>query len=188
MQNTVHIPKFLREIHGQKSNWFDIVSVHLMALVTVGVVLFLSQDMAFGSWKKWTLIALAYDLGGGVLANFTYSTQTYYEQYTQRRFFLLSMHFLHPIFLAFLFPDLLIGIVAFSCFTVASSFVVNSIKASREQLTLGVALSLLGIIMLHTLPVGFNSALRLLLTLFLLKLPLSFSVRWYRLPLNENYN
>lgn len=188
MQNTVHIPKLLHELHGQKSNWFDIVSVHLMALVTVGAIGFLSKDMAFGSWEKWTLIALAYDLGGGVLANFTYSTQTYYEQQVRRRFFLLSMHFLHPIFLVLLFPDLLIGIAAFSCFTVLSSFVVNGIKASREQLTLGVMLSLLGIVMLHTLPVDFNRALRLLLTLFLLKLPLSFSVRWYRLRTNKNHN
>ena len=183
MQNTVSIPKFLHEVHGKKSNWFDIGATHIVALLTVVATLFLTDEMG---WKKWLLILLAYDLGGGVLANFTYSTKWYYDQSMKRRLVFLSLHFLQPALMCLVFPDYLVGIITFSGYTVAASFITNSTGNPQRQLTTGALFSLSGIIALATVPVELNPALHLLLTLFLLKLPLSFSVRWYRLERFQN--
>lgn len=184
MENTIKIPTFLHEVHGKQSNWFDIIATHLLALLTVGAILFLINDLGLPSWKEWVLIALAYDLGGGVLANFTYSTKKYYQS-KKRRIIFLSIHFLQPLFMCWVFPEHSIGIAIFSGFTVFSAFIVDAIQQPQKQIALGVLLSLTGIIALYILPIKWNSPLLLLLTLFLLKLPLSFAVRWYSFRKDE---
>ncbi len=180
MENTIKIPGFLHEIHGKQSNWLDIITIHLYALLAIGALLFLTNDLALPSWKEWVLIALAYDLGGGVLANFTYSTKKHYQS-RKRRIVFLSLHFLQPLFMIWVFPEQTIGIAIFSGFTIFSAFIVDAIQDAQKQLIIGAFLTFTGIIGLLTIPIEWNSSLLLLLTLFLLKLPLSFSVRWHNL-------
>ena len=181
MENTVKIPSFLHEIHGEQSNWFDITATHLVALFTVIAALFTANDLNLATWQTALLILLAYDLGGGVLANFTYSTKWYYDQSQTRRLVFLSLHFLQPLLMCLVFPVHWIGVALFSAYTVTASFMTNAIRFPQKQLTIGAILSLTGIIALHSLDIGLPTTILLLLTLFLLKLPLSFSVRWYRL-------
>ncbi|MEM9921947.1 MAG: hypothetical protein AAF990_27830 [Bacteroidota bacterium] len=183
MENTVKIPTFLHEVHGKQSNWYDIITTHVLALLTVGAIVFLASDLDLAPWKKWVLIALAYDLGGGVLANFTYATKQFYRV-EKRRIVFLSIHFLQPLFMCLVFPEHLVGIAIFSSFTVFSSFMINAIKNPKKQLATGAFTALSGIIALYIVPFEWNLPLLLLLILFLLKLPLSFSVRWY--SLNKN--
>ncbi len=45
MENTVSIPKFLHEIHGEKSNWLDIITTHGVALLTVLASLYLANAL-----------------------------------------------------------------------------------------------------------------------------------------------
>ena len=181
MENTVKIPKFLHEIHGDESNWFDIIATHSVALITVFGTVYLANPLELQGWKTILLIILAYDLGGGVLANFTYSTNWYYEQASIRRKVFLALHVLQPFFMILVFPEYLNEILVYAAYTLASSFRTNAIKDVRTQLIAGSFFSLTGIIVLHSLSSSIEATLSLLFTLFLLKLPLSFSVRWYRL-------
>ena len=181
MDNTVKIPKFLHDFHGEQSNWLDIASIHLIAILTTIITLYLADDLPLPPWKKFLLIGLAYDLGGGVVANFTYSTNLHYDQSLKRRLVFLSLHFLQPIGLTLVFPDQMMGIVIFSAYIVAAAFIVNAIQDPQRQLTLGALLTATGIIALQGIPLDLHPPLKLLLTIFLLKLPLSFAVRWFRL-------
>ncbi len=181
MENTIQIPKFLHEVHGEQSNWTDILTVHILAGITVMATLFAAVNADLVLWQLVLLSILAYDLGGGVLANFTYSTKWYYDQSTLRRLVFLSLHVLQPLLMMLVFPAYWMAIAAFSVYTLVASFLTNSITRPQQQLLIGVFLSLTGIIALHTIPFALNTPLQLLLNLFLLKLPLSFSVRWYRL-------
>ena len=180
MQNTVVIPKFLREVHGEKSNWIDILSTHALAIMAVITILWSASDLAMAPWKVWVLGFLAYDLGGGVLGNFTYSTKWYYDQSNRRRIGFLALHFLQPMLMILIFEADQV-IAGFAAYTVAASFLTNSISVPQRQLAAGAFLSLAGIMVLHALALDIDQTIRLLITLFLLKLPLSFSIRWYRL-------
>ncbi|MDF1695773.1 MAG: hypothetical protein P1U56_08085 [Saprospiraceae bacterium] len=184
MDDSIKIPTFLHEIHGKKSNWLDILTTHGLALLTIAVVSFQLKDLGLPSWKEWVLIALAYDLAGGVVANMSYSRQQFYLS-TKRRIIFLSLHFLQPLFLCWVFPEEAIAIGTFSGYTVFSAFIVNAVSDFQNQRIMGILLSLIGIIALCSVPVKWEESLLLLLTLFLLKLPFSFAVRWHNHKTDE---
>lgn len=178
MENTVKIPQFLYEIHGKQSNWFDIITTHLLALLTVVVIQYLTIDLGLPSWKKWILIGLAYGLGSGLVTHFSYSTKLYYQN-TKRKIIFLSMHFLYPLFMVWVFPEHLVSIAVFSGIVIFSAFIINAIENFKKQLPIGVFLSLTGMIALQSTLVDLNIPLQLLLTLFLLKLCFSFTINWH---------
>ncbi len=180
MNNTVNIPAFLHEFHGRKSNWLDLAATHLIALVATATALILSDQYDLTLWKKFLFAALAYDLGGGVMSNFTYATNLYYDHPIRKRLIFITLHWLQPVLMSLVFPAYWQGILLFSAYILASTFIVNGIQIHQRQLTLGIGLTLLGLLALFF--VSFIPPVSLLLTLFLLKLPLAFAVRWYRFP------
>lgn len=52
MENTIRIPTFLHKIHGKPSNWFDIFTTHLLALLTLHAILFFTNDLGLPSWRN----------------------------------------------------------------------------------------------------------------------------------------
>jgi len=171
----------LHEFHGEKSNWTDILSIHLIALAVTIISLMLVSDMGLALWQTCLLAILAYDLAGGVVANFSYSTNLYYDYSMKRRIVFLSLHFLQPVALLLVFPAYYAEILIFSAIIVFGAFAINAIKQPQKQLVYGVVICLFGIVMLQSGYIELFPALRLLFVIFFLKLPLSFSIRWYRL-------
>jgi hypothetical protein len=179
MKNQIIIPRFLHEIHGERSNWFDLALTHFIALATTLAVLTLIDGFNFAGWERWTLIALTYDLAGGIIANFSYGTSHYYAQSNKRRLWFISLHFLQPLFMSILFPEFGMTIAIVSGYVIAASLTVNAIKDTARQATLGALLAVSGIVVLQIFIPKTNAVLELLLTMFLLKLPLAFAVRWH---------
>jgi len=181
MKNTVQIPKFLHEFHGARSNWEDITSIHVLAFFTTVICLVLANDSALQLWQKCLLGVLAYDLAGGVMANFSYATNLYYDASQKRRLVFLSLHFLQPIALMLVFPDYYAGVLIFSGLIIASSFMVNAVKNPQRQLIMGVLFSVMGCILVLSTGLYLTPVLQLLLVVFFIKLPFAFSIRWYRI-------
>ncbi len=179
MKNPIIIPGFLHEIHGERSNWFDLALTHFIALATTLAILTLTDGFDFADWQRWTLIALTYDLAGGIIANFSYGTSDYYAQSNKRRLWFISLHFLQPLFMSILFPEFGMTIAIVSGYVIATSLVVNIIKDTSQQATVGSLLAVGGIVALQVFLPETNAILELLLTMFLLKLPLAFAVRWH---------
>jgi len=179
MKNPIIIPRFLHEIHGERSNWFDLALTYLMALATTLAVLTLSDGFNVAGWERWILIALTLDLAGGIIANFSYGTNHYYAQSNKRRLWFISLHFLQPLFMSILFPEFRMTIAIVSGYVIAASLVVNSINNTARQATLGALLAVSGIVALQVFLPETNAVLELLLSMFLLKLPLAFAVRWH---------
>lgn len=84
MKNQIIIPSFLHEIHGESSNWFDLALTHFIALAATLAVLTQTGEFNLAGRERWTLIALTYDLMGGIIANFSYGTSHYYAQSNRR--------------------------------------------------------------------------------------------------------
>ncbi len=184
MKNNVLIPSFLHDIHGERSNWFDLIATHTLAIATILATLAMVDMDTFPNWKIGLLLLLAYDLGGGVIANFTYGTKHYYDQSPRRRYFFLTLHILQPLVMMIVFFEHTAAIELIGIYTLAAAFGVNSITNPQRQVIIGVLLAILGMIGLFVLPFNLPTLLQLFLSLYLLKLPLSFAVRWYRL---ENF-
>ena len=179
MKNPIIIPGFLHEIHGERSNWFDLALTHFIALATTLAILTLTDGFDFADWQRWTLIALTYDLAGGIIANFSYGTSDYYAQSNKRRLWFISLHFLQPLFMSILFSSFWMTIAIVSGYVIAASLLVNSINSTTRQATAGSLLAVGGVVALKIFLPETNTILELLLTLFLLKLPLAFAVRWH---------
>ncbi|MEM9674431.1 MAG: hypothetical protein AAF992_17695 [Bacteroidota bacterium] len=178
MKNSISIPSFLHEIHGERSNWFDLALTHLIALAATLAVLTQTSEFNFAGWERWTLIALTYDLAGGIIANFSHGTSDYYAQSNKRRLWFISLHFLQPLFMSILFPEFGMTIAMVSGYVIAASLAVNTIRDTAQQATVGSLLAVGGIIALQIFLPETTTVLELLLTMFLLKLPLAFAVRW----------
>jgi len=180
MQNTVKIPNFLYEIHGKKSNWIDIALPYLFGLICIGAITIMIENMGLSLEKKWTIIAIALDLGMGSISNFTYSTKKYYRN-RKCRILYLCLHIIHPICMIWLFPEYTLEIAISTGAILFVAFIIDAIHHTRKQITLGVFLSLLSILAIQISPAHVSLPVLSLLSLYVIKLPLSFSINWHQL-------
>lgn len=178
MENSIQVPKMLHEIHGEASNLRDITITHLIAIASTIMVLILGGQ-GLPVLQQVLLGILTYDLVGGGVANFSYSTSVYYAAQPKKRIGFNALHLLQPTLLSLVFQDDLLIIISLSAYILFSSIVVNAIKSANKQVMAGAFFSILGIMLLQ-LPMFMGTPiLKFLLVIFLLKLPSAWAVRWY---------
>ena len=181
MQRTIHIPKFLHEVHGEKASLIDVIAAHLFAVLATVLTLTRSLDLDWSPLKMVALGLLAYDLSGGVLANFSQGTSLHYAASGKARRNFLSLHVLQPLLMIYVFQGNDLTLAALSVYIVLGAVLVNAQKTAVQQLQLGAFISLIGIILLFIPGLGLYGVQQLLLAFFILKLPLAFAVQWYAL-------
>ncbi|MEN0003510.1 MAG: hypothetical protein AAF798_05180 [Bacteroidota bacterium] len=178
MENTINVPKLLHEVHGEKAQLRDILLAHGLAIVSTATLIILgSEGMAL--WQKLLLGILTYDLVGGVVANFSYSTSIYYASSSKKRRGFLLLHLLQPTLLTLVFQTNWMEIIVLSAYILIASVIVNNIKSGSRQVITGGFLAVTGIFLLQLPIFELEATLQFLLTVFLLKLPLAWAVRWY---------
>ena len=153
---------------------------HSLAVVSTVTVLWLTAA-SLHTWQIILLGILTYDLVGGVVANFSRSTSTFYAASTQKRRGFLLLHLLQATLLTLVFFEYWQTIVPVCAYILVSSTVVNAMPAGNRQVMTGAFLSVLGIFLLQLPFFEAPPVLEFLLTVFLLKLPLAWAVRWYEL-------
>ena len=178
MKNTLQIPKMLHEIHGEQSNLKDIILIHVIAISSMVLVLFLAWD-GLSLLNRILLAILTYDLTGGVIANFSHSTSVYYAADAKKRRNFILLHVLQPTLLSVVFPDSIPVIVLSGLYIIGAASIVNGLKSFQYQIMLGAFTALLGIVILQIPVLNLSGELHFLLNTFMLKLPLAWAVRWY---------
>lgn len=185
MKNTIQIPKMLHEIHGEISNVRDITITHLVAITSTAMVLVLgTEDLSI--LQQIVLGILTYDLVGGVVANFSYSTSVYYAKQPKKRKGFIALHLLQPTLLVFVFQNDIVTILSMSASILLSSILVNATQSAQRQIMLGAFFSIVGIMVLQLPFFEATPILEFLLVIFLLKLPLAWAVRWYDINSHSN--
>ena len=181
MQKTINIPKILHEVHGKKAALSDVLLAHTFATIITAFTLYSALPLDLGLLKMIALGLLAYDLSGGVLANFSKGTSAHYAASAKARRNFLWLHILQPTLMIYIFQgnDLILAGLCF--YIVAGSWLVNAQATAANQLRLGAFISLVGISLLFIPGMQLNAIQQLLLGFFMLKLPLAFAVQWYRL-------
>lgn len=179
---TIKPPGFLHDIHGSSTTLSDIILTYLggiFALITVYVVSF-QNNVDIPIWKLILLLIVSADIGAGVIANFTKSTNLYYSgknKNKSRLVFILS-HFLHPAIFLYtlnLFSPKTIGLVVF---VIASTLIINAIKNKEKQKVIASFCTVLGIGTLFILEIS-NLLLLWFFPLYMIKLFIAFGIRRY---------
>lgn len=177
LNKEIIVPKYLREVHGFKASIFDLIVTYLSALIAIGVVLISIQNLSLTTIQVFILCLIAFDLSGGVVANFTRGTNDYYAGDRPGRIWFMIMDSLQPFLLFWIFSQDVLIIVVVSVYTFLSMILVNNIRIYDRQRATSSFLIVIGILGCIILPAK-EPLLRLMLIFYVIKLVLSFPVRW----------
>jgi hypothetical protein len=178
---TVGVPRFLRELHGERTTRAALVATYVAALSGALVVLFVpaaGPDVhATGSWWRVALAAvIAADLFGGIVSNFTAGTDDYYRSRPRLRIVFISAHVSQPLLLWLAADGTWVPWLAVGAYTLACAFLVNAVGNRHVQEPLAAALVAVGILAVTALP-SIRPSLLWFTPVFLVKLVLGFAVR-----------
>ncbi len=178
------IPEFLHKIHGIKNTLPEIFMPHIVAVLASIYTVLLMQD--YGLLDTILLVIITYDLSGGAVANFTKGTSDYYSKSSRLRNVFLLTHLSQPLVLIYVFSNSTIEIVLLCLFLLVASVYVNQLKSLRHQTWIGITVVSVSVIFLFgaipslELFKPLHPALMMNLIFMSIKLPLSFSVRWWQ--------
>ena len=178
MQKEINIPKSLQELHGKRTSLFSLILVYFSSLTISLIVTYYALPKNFPIWKTILFVVAIMDIGGGVIANFTNSTNQYYQNKSNLRIIFISLHVIHPILFIILFPTESTLFIFMGVYTLFSCFILNMIRVRETQRLIAVFLLTVGTIIIFAIPCNINF-LRLLPILFFLKLILGFSVNHF---------
>lgn len=130
---SIKIPKFLHDIHGESPTLDEILITYVAAIFSAATVYWLCLPYGISVWHRVLLIIIAADIGAGVVANYTGSTNLYYSQNPRSRMIFIISHLLHPAVFCYALGTLAVVDAVVVTYTVCGSFVINQIKDTRNQ-------------------------------------------------------
>ncbi|MEN7550793.1 hypothetical protein AAG747_22925 [Rapidithrix thailandica] len=177
MNSELTIPAFLHEVHGKKASVMDLVLTYFTAFALAVVSYLLMDNLELKSWETGILLLLAMDIGGGVVANFSRGTSTYYAESPKARRTFVAMHLSQPALLAWVFPGSLVTIMSICAYTLITTSFVNMIRLQEKQRVFASFFLSLGLMLFFLLPTV-QPIIYLILILYMVKLVMAFAVQW----------
>jgi hypothetical protein len=171
----INIPVYFQELHGKRTSVSSLILVYFSALTISLLVTHYAIPKGFPFWKIILFFIAVLDIGGGVIANFTDSTNQYYQEKSKLRIPFIILHIIHPALFCLLFPADSILFIFMGVYTLAGCFILNFIRDRELQRLIAVFFVAMGVTMVFIIPCDIN-ILRVLPILFFLKLLLGFSV------------
>ncbi len=150
----ITIPRAIQVLHGERSTVFELLLVYATAAAfgVLALVFAWSRVADLSWWKSVLLFLVAAGASGGVVANFSASTDRYYAERPGLRWAFIFIHVIGPAVLFLLFDGRLAYWAFLYVYTVAASSIVNVIEERNRQEVAAAALLVLGIVIL--LPIG----------------------------------
>ncbi|QNL51924.1 hypothetical protein H8S90_10275 [Olivibacter sp. SDN3] len=178
LNRKIKTPLFLQELHGKEATVADLIFTYLTALVATGLIIYSACDINMSVFKFMILGLLAFDLSGGVIANFTQGTTDYYAESRKRRYVFIGLHFIQPIVMAWIFPKDLASIYLTASYTILATIVTSSLKEEGKQRVLAGFFATMGLSIVFFMSPE-SKVVHFMLVLFIVKLILAFSVKWH---------
>jgi len=177
LNRIIEVPKYLHELHGERTSRLDLLATYLVAIVATTLIVYMGLDLSLPFYKFILLGVLAFDIAGGVTANFTSGTQHFYSKKSKLRYRFISLHVLHPSILMFVFPGSYIYIIILSVFTLIVIALLNGIKNESNQRVLASFFTVIGVTLSFVMEIS-EPIVQLMMVLFIIKLIISFSIKW----------
>jgi hypothetical protein len=178
LQKEINIPKALQELHGRRTSVFSLILVYVCSLTITLIVSCYAIPKGFPVWKTILFVLATMDIAGGVIANYTNSTNQYYQEKSNLRIPFIILHIIHPILFMILFPAESTLFIFMGGYALFSCFILNMIHVREAQRLIAVFLVTMGVTIVFAIHCDINF-LRLLPILFFLKLILGFSVKHF---------
>ena len=175
--NKIQVHRVLRELFGRETTKFALLAIIISAFSFAVLTLILNWNIDISILKKIALTLLAFDIGGGVVSNFTQGTNNYYAESLRKRYLFILFHLIQPSILIWIFPNDLPAILGVWIFTLTSSIFVLHIKKNYNQRIVAISLLILCLILSSFLNYS-NTSTQIIMQLFSIKLILAFSVNW----------
>ncbi|MCX7745789.1 MAG: hypothetical protein N2645_02710 [Clostridia bacterium] len=177
---TVAIPKFFHEVFGKRST---VLELALTIFFSVGMSIFLltctySEWKELEIWKIIVVVLLALDINGGVIANFTLSTNNHYKAHPKARLVFILLH-VQPVILAHLLWNYFIPCIYVWGYTIISALIVNALIRHPAQRTIAAVFLTMGFSGLFLFFSSLPKFLFITLLFYLLKVVFSFAVDHY---------
>ena len=172
----VKIPRLLHPLHGESTTLFELIITYAMGIGMAIAMYLFTYSLTLSIGKRLILVLLTIDIAGGVMANFTFSTKTYYMQRSKLGRLYLPLHMVQPLVLSYVFSSDLRQIIGISLYAILSAWLVRLIKSILVQRMAALMLYTMGILFLHWLSLSI-AALSVLFSWFMLKLIVGFALR-----------
>ncbi|UTR15432.1 hypothetical protein MM221_02220 [Salipaludibacillus sp. LMS25] len=176
----VDIPKFFHELFGTEQIKSELVIVIIFTLVSGLVVGVVTRDYLVElTWYQKILIFLLYiDIAGGIVANFTFGTDTYYQTRPLGRWVFIAIH-IQPVLCAWVLGGSMTIAFGIWCYTIACATVANVLRAMPFQRVLAGALLTLGLIGIVSISHMVGNMLVIIYMMYMIKVIYSFSVHYH---------
>ncbi|MFN2747404.1 hypothetical protein ACINLE_19680 [Bacillus sp. z60-18] len=173
----LRVPAPLHELFGKKIAVSELCLTLLFAMGMSSLLLAASYSgwQHFHIWQSLLLAALTIDITGGVIANFSSSTNRYYKENAKARLVFILIH-IQPIVLGWLFaPYMRICFSAWG-YTVISALFINALTRHPRQRITGAFFAMSGICLLLLFSNLLPNILTILLSLYIFKVIFAFAV------------
>lgn len=137
MNKTISIPKSLHEFHGEESTIFSLILTYVSGIILASAVLLFYQFYDLTLWRQILLILICFDIGGGIVSNFTQGTREYYSKNRKRRWAFLSLHLLYPVLFYLIFPGLIVKFIIPIALILIGSAIINLFYDMDNQKPVG---------------------------------------------------
>lgn len=173
----VEVPKFLQELHGEKTTIGKILLVYLSGGIVAAFSLIGLVHQGIAPWRVILCGILFMDISGGVVANLSSSTNQYYQKNMRLRIGFLLVHCIHPGLFIVMFPlqyPYFLFCYLYTMIACLALFKVKDADLQQNMAALFVAVGISASLVFFPSPI---KALALFGPLFMIKLVLGFSVR-----------
>jgi|694.fasta_scaffold87809_5 hypothetical protein len=170
--------EFLKFLHGEHPTTTDLILTYLGACLSLVPFEFLISTLDLSITKQMILSFIVLDFSGGIIANITESTSSFYASRPRLRIVFLLAHLVQPALLVWIFPENALVVFYITVYTLLSSIVVSWVGDFARQRTLALFLVLVGLSSMPLVLDKGSSVLGVCLSMYIIKLILSFSVDW----------
>ncbi len=133
---------------------------------------------AISLWRQIVLVVLAFDIGGGIVGNFSYSTNRYYRRNARARLTFILYH-VQPVAFAFLLGNSYPVAIGVTIYTIVAALITNAVVDHPAQRIIGASFMLAGVIVLLLTIRGVPEILMALFALYMFKVIYGFAVDHY---------
>ncbi len=177
---SIQIPKFLHEVFGKESTIIELTLTLVFAILSTIILL----TKTYSEWKGLeifqivVILIMAFDISGGVIANFTFSTNNQYKENARARLIFIAIH-VQPLIMAFILGGYYLPCALTWGYSIMSAFIVNKCANHPAQRTIGAEFMAFGILWLILFFYDLPKFLLVILIMYLIKVSFSFAVNHY---------
>lgn len=178
---TVQVPKFFHELLGKKTTLMELMIIILFTLIASSGVLIITANewQVLKIYQIIVLVILMLDIYGGVIANFTYSTNEQYSRGSNKsRLIFLAIH-IQPIILTLVLREFLMASLIVWAITIAGALIVNAYKGRDIQHVIGGLIMVINILIVILFLSYLPKYLLILYMFYVIKVCFSFAVDHY---------